>query len=1203
MDVRENEPWRPPAGGERGDGVHALLGTTTAVGARRLLVRAVMPVAIAIAVLGSAGTALAAAPANLKAPHISGKAIDEALLVASAGTWSGSPAYSYQWERCNSAGAECAEIAGATTQKRKNTHADVGHTLRVTVTATNGEGSAERTTPATAVIAPSKVAKLRAPTISGTIADGKLLSASSGTWKGTPPLSFAYQWRVCASRVCSDIPGATAPTYRPTTAQIGKQLRVVVTTQNSLGTAVNTSPFSKKIVGGPPVNVEAPTVTGFTIDGQTLTLHPGTWVGTPSIELSYQWLSCSLLTETCTPVAGATGTSYTAGPLDVGNAFEVQVTARSGYGVETVTSAPTSIVTALLPSSVKLPKIGGLFQDGGLLSAVAGVWKGTEPIATSLQWQLCDATGSACSDINGAVGSALSLISPYIGDTVRVVETATNSAGSVSAASEPTSTIQALLPGNTSLPSITGLLKEGGLLSALTGGWTGSGPLSFAYQWQLCNSAGEACKDIEGAAEAALSIVEGEVGDTVRVVVTATNSAGSASAASAPTSVIGALLPSNTALPSISGLLQDGQNLLAAVGSWTGTGPISYGYQWQLCNGAGESCKDISGAAEAALALVSGDVGDTLRVVVTATNGAGSTSAASEPTSLIKALLPGNTSLPSISGLLQDGQSLAAAVGSWTGTGPLSYAYQWLQCNGAGESCKEISGATGTTLGLISSLVGSTVRLAVTATNSGGSTQAISEPTNIIKALLPGNTSLPSISGLLQDGQSLAAAVGSWTGTGPISYGYQWQQCNAKGEACEDISGATGTALGLISGLVGDTVRVVVTATNSGGSTQAASAPTSVVAALLPSNSGLPSIVGSLIDGQTLTASNGSWSGTAPISYGYQWQTCNAKGEACEPLSGATGATLGLISSLVGDTVRVVVTATNSGGSTQAASAPTSVIKALLPGNVSLPSIAGLAEDKQTLKGATGSWSGTTPISYSYHWQKCNAKGEECANLSGKTEETMAIAESLVGSTVRLAVKATNSGGSTEAFSPASSSVLAALPVNEVAPTIAGILQIGKELLAHHEKWGGTQSGLTYTYQWQLCGVLGLGGECKDIAGATKENILLELLDVGLTLRVGVTGHNERGASATAYSAVTGLIQGLKLLPSKGAAGTAVAVKGTGVNMATMVNFGETEVFPEVKGANEVVAEAPAGSGTVPVTVTTAEGTTHETPTTQFTYE
>ena len=113
--------------------------------------------------------------------------------------------------------------------------------------------------------------------------------------------------------------------------------------------------------------------------------------------------------------------------------------------------------------------------------------------------------------------------------------------------------------------------------------------------------------------------------------------------------------------------------------------------------------------------------------------------------------------------------------------------------------------------------------------------------------------------------------------------------------------------------------------------------------------------------------------------------------------------------------------------------------------------------------------------------------------------------------TLRLLVTATNSGGSTEATSAATSPVLAALPLNTVQPTVTGILKLGEKLLAHPETWSGT-APITYTYQWQLCGALGLVGECKDIAGATKENFLLELLDVGLTMRVGVTAHNERGS-------------------------------------------------------------------------------------------
>ena len=97
--------------------------------------------------------------------------------------------------------------------------------------------------------------------------------------------------------------------------------------------------------------------------------------------------------------------------------------------------------------------------------------------------------------------------------------------------------------------------------------------------------------------------------------------------------------PTNSALPTISGTTTRGQTLTAHNGTWTGS-PTSYGQQWRRCDAAGANCASISGADSGSYALQAGDVGKTLRVVVTATNAYGSTSATSAPTAVVSAPPP-----------------------------------------------------------------------------------------------------------------------------------------------------------------------------------------------------------------------------------------------------------------------------------------------------------------------------------------------------------------------------------------------------------------------------------------------------------------------------------------------------------------------------------------------------------------------------------
>jgi len=71
-----------------------------------------------------------------------------------------------------------------------------------------------------------------------------------------------------------------------------------------------------------------------------------------------------------------------------------------------------------------------------------------------------------------------------------------------------------------------------------------------------------------------------------------------------------------------------------------------------------------------------------------------------------------------------------------------------------------------------------------------------------------------------------------------------------------------------------------------------------------------PAITGTAASGQTLTASTGGWTGTAPIAYAYQWQRCASTG-VCSNIPGATTSTYGVTAADVGYQLQVVVSASN----------------------------------------------------------------------------------------------------------------------------------------------------------------------------------------------------------------------------------------------------------------------------------------------------
>jgi hypothetical protein len=199
-----------------------------------------------------------------------------------------------------------------------------------------------------------------------------------------------------------------------------------------------------------------------------------------------------------------------------------------------------------------------------------------------------------------------------------------------------------------------------------------------------------------------------------------------------------------------------------------------------------------------------------------------------------------------------------------------------------------------------------------------------------------------------------------------------------------------------------------------------------------PSNTAEPTISGTAEQGRTLTASRGSWSSVAPISYAYQWVRCGADGGQpdggnCAIVSGATNRDHRLGTADVGFRMRVRVTATNSDGSRTAASNPTAVVVGP-PVNTAQPWPRGSMVVGQVVTAEPGTWTGRQPISFSYRWLRCNSAGGECASIGGGTSRNYRVASSDVGHKLRFNVTARNSLGSVTMLSTESAIVSEPLP-------------------------------------------------------------------------------------------------------------------------------------------------------------------------------
>lgn len=771
-----------------------------------------------------------------------------------------STTFTHEWRRCDGDGENCSAIAGADQQSYTVDIDDLGHRLRVYVTATNANGSASSLSGATLVVQGATATNITPPSISGTEVVGSTLTGDDGQWSAATSLS--RQWLRCdsAAENCQPISGATDPTYVLQVDDFEARLRLRVTAQSS-SDPVSATSAPTDAIESPPFSTAPPQVTGNTTAGSTLATTNGSWDGTAAISYATTWERCDASGANCQPISGATDATYVLTSTDVGSTLRSRVTATNGLGSESAVSAATDVITSV-PVNLSAPSISGTMTTGYLLTADPGTWSGSPTY--SYAWQRCTAPNASCSDIVDATSSSYRLVAADAGQYIRIRVTATNPNG-IATASSPTGAQVAHAYHHevaADAPAMWWKMRDaysgcGGFCEPDVGAGgnvrTGVIARADAFDFPFPTAGGYTNPQVYNTAAAPVGSVNAAAEVWFRnpltgsspqaLVVVGDNSAGwglytSNSAVNANGSCIAmvryyvttnvsnycALQPNTwhhlvvNVTANVASLYIDGVYVgtLGSAGALAPFARVSAGFAFA------ENHATYMNQTSGSLSNVALYGAPLTTDRIQAHYAAGSTA--------MRASAPQNTAPPAVSPLDPEvGTTLTAAIGTWSGTGN-TYAYVWQRRGG--DTWETIPGANSATYTATASDLNTRLRVQVTATNAAGVRTATSPATERVVAPIVAEVA-PSIGGnnsRAAGNPTFIAGDGAWRSPLTITTERQWQTCDAgdsSGSSCVDAAGQTNSTYTPASSVAA--VRLKVTA-SAGPSTQVGYSPVTTIA-------------------------------------------------------------------------------------------------------------------------------------------------------------------------------------------------------------------------------------------------------------------------------------------------------------------------------------------------------------------------------------
>jgi serine protease AprX len=460
---------------------------------------------------------------------------------------------------------------------------------------------------------------------------------------------------------------------------------------------------------GAPANLEPPAVTGTAVDGAELTAGEGTWA-TGDLSFSFRWLRCGANGAGCSPIDGETARTYTVGAADAGSTLRVAVVASGVDGSARARSLPTDVVPGdtpdgAKPRKMKAPRIGGRARFGSRLSAATGAWTGAGTPEFAYQWQRCgidQRTEAMLRDgpedyVVPAAAPGETAISPDALASSFTFEAWVVPDGQ---RGERRNLVAAWLPGDArrwapgQLEPVALYLDSKGHYGLNVGGQDGvtvrtsARPLPGSLEHVVGTWDGADLRLFRDGSELGSRELSGSLGE-------------GASGVEVDASLVAEAAVYRRALQ-----------------------------PWEV-RGHEAGCLDIVGASGQSYQAGAGDLGRRLRVEVTGTSDNDSVVDASGLTPDVAIEPPNELSSPAILGTAEQGQVLSAAHGAWDAAGPLDFSYRWQTCREG--TCADVGG--GPTYRPGAGDVGSTIRVAVTASGAVGETTAVSDDSEVVTAL------------------------------------------------------------------------------------------------------------------------------------------------------------------------------------------------------------------------------------------------------------------------------------------------------------------------------------------------------------------------------------------------------------------------------------------------------------------------------------